>query len=127
MLPGIKTVDAVANDVVTQNLSINLQDTKKDFDVAFINSKGFGGNNATAYIVSAAKTQEMLKGKYSAELIHTHEEKQQTTRDSAEAYDLSATHGDLAAIYNPATEAIADEDISITETHIDIAGHKIKL
>jgi len=55
VLPGIKTIDAVAEDVFDQRLSISVSDQhlgQERAQIAFLNSKGFGGNNATATVLS---------------------------------------------------------------------------
>ena len=54
ILPGIKTIDKVADDVHQQRLSISNRDMRQDkpLEVCFINSKGFGGNNASGVVLS---------------------------------------------------------------------------
>ena len=48
IIPGIKTVTALAEDVYQKRLNFALNDniSTMKMEVAFINSKGFGGNNA---------------------------------------------------------------------------------
>ena len=55
ILPGIKTTERIAEDVHQANLDFLLDHSvmaPSDMKAAFINSKGFGGNNATAAILS---------------------------------------------------------------------------
>src|SRR5690606_33888861 len=70
MIPGITTTHAVADDVHQQHLNILLQHKEIDAEatpLAFINSKGFGGNNASAFFVSPHKAIQLLQRQYSAQ------------------------------------------------------------
>ena len=63
MIPGIKTTAEIAPDVHQERGRYALQDldvSSTKMDVAFINSKGFGGNNATALVLSLDKVDAML-------------------------------------------------------------------
>ncbi|WP_276784503.1 beta-ketoacyl synthase [Thalassolituus oleivorans] len=64
ILPGITTADAIAEDVIQDNLDIRLshqQERSERLDLAFINSKGFGGNNATGWVLSGRATRENIE------------------------------------------------------------------
>jgi len=69
VIPGIKTTDRVADDVLDDHLDIVLHDKEAVVDVAFLNSKGFGGNNATAAILSPKVVNSMLKKRYESECL----------------------------------------------------------
>ena len=118
IIPGIKTVDKVADDVLDERLEIVLKDKKVDINVAFLNSKGFGGNNATASVLSPAIVKSMLGKRYSDQEIAAYETKREQTRDIAAAYDLAASQGDLNIIYNFGNDMIDDADISIDESGV---------
>merc|ERR1711916_933 len=81
-LPGIKTADAIADDVFDERLSLFLQDQlfEGDLDVAFINSKGFGGANGTAIMVSPDKTEQMLEKRYGKERFLRYQQAREKTR-----------------------------------------------
>ena len=70
----IKTIDHIADDVHDEHLNI-LMDHKyvgekgEEMLAAIINSKGFGGNNASALILSPQQTMKMLETKYGADAI----------------------------------------------------------
>lgn len=108
IIPGIKTADQAAEDVVDERLDIVYQDKKADIDVVFLNSKGFGGNNATATVLSPNVIESMLAKRYSAEQIDTWHAKREQTRATAKGYDEAASQGDLRVIYNFG-EGIVDE------------------
>jgi acetoacetyl-[acyl-carrier protein] synthase len=67
IMPGITTIDKVADDVHGDRLNIATEHWHcGDMDVAFINSKGFGGNNATAAVISPKVTLAMITKRYCA-------------------------------------------------------------
>ena len=123
LVPGIKTIDQVADDVYQQNLTISIQDLKVDrLDVAFINSKGFGGNNATGVILSPAITMKLLAKRYSSEQLASFSERQQQVRLKALEYDQAALRGDFNIIYNFGQQMIDDSTMEITDHSITIPG-----
>ena len=64
LFPGIKTIDHIAEDVHDSHLQLPFDDIEIDPSskpVGFVNSKGFGGNNATGFFVSPSKTEELLR------------------------------------------------------------------
>ena len=67
IVPGIKTIDAVADDVHQQHLRISNRDLMRSDDpleVCFINSKGFGGNNASAVVLAPSVVERMLRKRH---------------------------------------------------------------
>lgn len=122
MISGIKTVDAVADDVYQDHLEIVLQDKPAKVDIAFLNSKGFGGNNATAWVASPDLVDGMLKNRYSEAQYNDYIERREHTRDVAQAYDEQASKGQLNPIYNFGEGVIQDEDVQMSKSALNIAG-----
>lgn len=119
IVPGIKTIDAVAPDVWQERAVFSLSDldvSERPMHVAFINSKGFGGNNATALVLSPTRTELMLKSRY-AENFTDYLSRRKATRIAAQAYADRADAGDLDVIYRFG-ESLIDE----TEIVIDRKG-----
>ena len=74
ILPGIATIDEVAADVERAHLRISpqpLQRSPLDWDAAFLNAKGFGGNNATATIASPGVAMKWLEQRHGRAAIAT--------------------------------------------------------
>ena len=107
IIPGIKTVTALAEDVYQKRLNFALNDniSTMKMEVAFINSKGFGGNNASAILLSADKTNEMLLKRYGDRFMD-YIDPRETTRKSAADYAFQADRGNLAVIYRFGEELI---------------------
>ena len=124
-IPGIKTIDKVADDVFDERLNISITDIDKgagNVDVAFLNSKGFGGNNATATLLSPHVVDSMLAKRYSSEDILAYESRREQVREKASAYDLSASQGNFATIYHFGQDLIKEDEIQMNEQEIRIAG-----
>jgi len=129
IVPGIKTTHRVADDVVDENLDILLQDKKVDMDIAFLNSKGFGGNNATATVLSPRVVESMLEKRYGKSQFSDYQSKREGVRAQASQYDEQATDGNLNVIYNFGEGIIDDQDIKITDESISIGSfdHPVNL
>lgn len=124
ILPGIKTIDKVADDVVDQRLAISNKDTKLDEpQVAFLNSKGFGGNNATASILSPTVVETMLAEKYSQQQLDNYQKKRAITQHNAREYDLAFQQGDYRIIYVFGENLVNESQIKISADSIKIPGY----
>jgi acetoacetyl-[acyl-carrier protein] synthase len=125
LIPGIKTIDKVADDVFDERLNISLTDINKgagNVDVAFLNSKGFGGNNATATVLSPQVVNNMLAKRYSIEEIAAYESRREQVRTNASAYDTAATQGNFDTIYHFGQDLIDENDIQMTKKEMRIPG-----
>ncbi len=124
VLPGIKTLDKLADDLFDERLNIVMTDTDLTdrVEVGFLNSKGFGGNNATGIVVSPTKTESMLKKRFGNKAM----EKYKTLRDknnaAAEAYDKECMSGPMKPIYNFGESLIADDEIKFDKNKISVSG-----
>ena len=106
-------------------MNISITDIDKgpgNVDVAFLNSKGFGGNNATATVLSPHVVNTMLAKRYCTEDIAAYESRREQVREKAKAYDLSASQGNFDTIYHFGQDLIEDDDIQMTDQEIRIAG-----
>lgn len=125
LIPGIKTIDAVADDVHRQHLRIAQVDvprSEQPLEVCFINSKGFGGNNASAVVLAPQVVERMLRKRYGAERFATYVARREQTRAAAQAYDQQALHGQLQIIYNFGHDLIDDQAIRINDEQIQVPG-----
>ncbi len=112
IVPGIKTIDAVAQDVYAERMRISTTDFKmaaNSMDIGFINTKGFGGNNATATVLAPHIVQAMLEKRYGSAVMRDYQGRRDTTLARASEYDARCLHGPMPAIYRFG-EAMVDED-----------------
>ena len=123
IIPGIKTIDKVAPDVHQQHLSISNADRHDQrMDVCFINSKGFGGNNASAVVLAPHVVERMLRRRHGEAAFAAYQQRREQTRATAQAYDEQATKGQLDIIYNFGNDLIDDTEIAIDDAQIKVPG-----
>jgi acetoacetyl-[acyl-carrier protein] synthase len=125
ILPGIKTIDRVADDVHRQHLSIETRDLPlgdRQMDVCFINSKGFGGNNATGVVISPRLAEKMLKKRHGEAAFAAYSAKREQTRANAEEYDRRARLGEFDIIYNFGNDLIDEQLIELSDQGIQVPG-----
>ncbi len=129
IIPGIKTTYEVAEDVLDERLDILLKDKEAQLDVAFLNSKGFGGNNSTATVLSPGVVEKMLEKRYGSNQMQAYVEKRELVRKQAADYDAKACQGDLNVLYNFGSGIIEDHEISIDAESIEIGqfANKVSL
>lgn len=126
ILPGIKTIDRVADDVYAERLRISPQDQELGVEhcqVAFLNSKGFGGNNATATVLAPEAVHKQLQRRHGGEAWATYLFRRESTECSASTYLDKAARGDLAAIYRFGDEMIDEDAIEITRDALALPGY----
>ncbi|SHG05566.1 acetoacetyl-[acyl-carrier protein] synthase [Microbulbifer donghaiensis] len=125
ILPGITTIDRVADDVHHQNLDISLQHSERDansLDVAFLNSKGFGGNNATATVLAPHLVQRMLAKRHGENAVTAYRKRNEAVSEQAQAYDTRASRGDLQAIYRFGEGLVDEGEIEMSVDQVTLPG-----
>ena len=125
VLPGIQTIDKVADDVHQARLDIALQHRQRnpdDLDVAILNSKGFGGNNASAVVLSPGRTEAMMQKRHGEKAMAEYREKRRSSLAISRSYFERADSGDYAPIYRFGEGMIADSDITMDPAKVVIKG-----
>jgi len=125
-IPGITTIDHIADDVFHSNLKISNEhietDPKNPMEVAFVNSKGFGGNNATGILLSPQKTLRMLENRFGKELISKYWARNSLTVQKISEYDHTATQSGIPTVYKFGEEVLDGENIKIDQEKIIVDG-----
>jgi len=127
IIPGIKTITDIADDVVSDRLLIctrDMQLSPGNIDIAFLNSKGFGGNNASACILSPDLVYKMLNKRYGESQLAQLLSNQSKSKVRADNYDKQATQGDLQTIYKFGENMLDEDKISLDMTAIKLPGFK---
>ena len=127
IIPGIKSIDAIADDVHDSHLDILLDHREIDvekMDAVFINSKGFGGNNATAIVLSPYVTRQMLKRKHGEKSLSKRDRANEPVQRNTESYDNDMLNGKNSLIYKFGEGVITGEELTLTPNAISIPGHK---
>ena len=130
LIPGITTIDDLADDVRQDNLAFSTRHREIDPEqqaYAVINSKGFGGNNASATLLSPAVTNQMLQSRYSAKEWQAWERANEAVLAQQQCYDDDMIAGTRAPVYNFDHGVLADSDVALDEHEMRVGEHRISL
>jgi len=120
-IPGIGSIDKLADDVVTDRLSFALRDVEtKDCSYALVNSKGFGGNNATATVLSPEVSMSLLEKRHSVDAISQWRTANETVEQSRRDIESLRLSGDWQPLYRFNDGVISDGDVCIESGHLMI-------
>ena len=128
IIPRIHSITETAEDVFSDNLNFLTEDKVEDpnfYKGAFLNAKGFGGNNASALILGPEFTFSQIKKRYTKKALKLYEQKLENTRKSALKYNENASKGVYKTIYRFNHEVLEGmEDLEITKEKIKLKGYK---
>ena len=119
-LTGICTIPKLADDVFKDNLDFFLEN--KEFnsqkDIAFLNSKGFGGNNATSALISSNLTEELLQRRFTEKELKAWKKKREATLKLREKNFELAVNSDIEPIYEFDKDVLDLTDLEISKKNI---------
>ncbi|MBZ9559201.1 MULTISPECIES: beta-ketoacyl synthase [unclassified Modicisalibacter] len=123
LVPGIPTLDAVADDVHGERLRLFREPLAFEADAAFINAKGFGGNNATGLLLSPAATERLLVKRHGQAAVDAWRERAADVRARGEAYLARADAADFAVIYRFGEGVLEGPELGVDADGIRIPGY----
>ncbi|MDP5052273.1 MAG: beta-ketoacyl synthase, partial [Congregibacter sp.] len=129
-LPGISTTARVADDVATEHLSFTLKHQQLDLSkqrYALINAKGFGGNNATATLLSPLQTMSMLTTRHGSERMCQWERAQESVQRTQAAREARVLTGKESPRYLFDNNVLGDTAVSFEDDCIAIGGQRVSL
>ena len=132
-MPGITTVDQLAEDVHTEGLDFLLQNREvgaQAMDAVILNAKGFGGNNASASVLSPHVTQRMLEKRHGKTAISEWQQKNAAVAQTSRDYDTAKTRGETSLIYrfgDQVIDGMEDGAVAMTPDSISIKGFARKV
>lgn len=124
VLPGIKTVERFADDIHAGRLALSTSDRQLEpghLVVAFINAKGFGGNNATAVLLSPQQAEKMLARRHAGQWAD-YQQRRNTVRHQAAGYEVAADRGELTPIYRFGEPLMDEAEVRIDCDAITLPG-----
>ena len=132
-IPGIGSIDKLADDVVTDRLSFALRDVETaDCAYALVNSKGFGGNNATAAVLSPDVSRTLLEKRHSASAISQWQNANEAVEQTRADIESARLSGDWQPMYRFNDGVLADDDVRVEsgrlmigDLAIDTAGRVV--
>jgi len=125
ILPGITTIDEVAADVEREHLRLSphpLVRSPADWDASFLNAKGFGGNNATATIVSPRIAKQWIEQRHGDRALSAWRRRNEAVVEGAARWDLALTEGTAEIVYRFDHEVRSEEHVRIENGAIYIEG-----
>src|SRR5690554_94568 len=125
LIPGITSIHAIADDVHQNNLHFLLNHKEfsvKEKPLAFINAKGFGGNNASTFLISPEKTKELIKDKYCAMQWQDYQAKNAAVVANSKAWDTQTSLGNSKPTYHFGEGVLQPEDLTLTKEKITLKG-----
>jgi len=126
IIPGILTTDVLADDVSTKGLDILLQHKKIDplaYDAAILNAKGFGGNNATASLLSPATTHRMLEKRHGKAAISQWQQANEQVSASTAKYQYQCNHEHITPIYHYDNDVRDSKDLTFSNKDLTLRGY----
>ncbi len=130
VIPGIASIDHLADDVYTDHLAYCMEHREIDTDAAryaVINSKGFGGNNASATVLSPVTTRAMLQARYSKSQWQQWEAANESVCAARQQYDDDMIAGRGEVIYRFDHGVLGDADVSLSADSVQVAGKTVSL
>ena len=127
-VPGITTIDHIADDVHDSNLLLPMQHVEIDpgeMPGALINSKGFGGNNATGLFLSPEFSQRMLERRWGRAAFADYRKRNEAVREARTAYDEAMLEQTLPSIYRFGEGVLEADDLTITPDSIRLPGFEL--
>jgi acetoacetyl-[acyl-carrier protein] synthase len=125
ILPGITTIDEVAADVEQERLRFSprpLQRSATDWDVSFLNAKGFGGNNATATVVSPGLVSQWLEQRHGGRALTSWRQRNESTIEAAAEWDRALSEGTAKLVYRFDHDVRSEEHVRIENGMLHIEG-----
>ena len=125
-IPGIATIDEPAEDVHHSNLRIapeHIEVDPAEIDLALVNSKGFGGNNATGVLLAPHVARRIMAERHGKNAMTQHDARNEGVRSAALDYDAAATRGDAETIYRYGEGVLEGTDLEISADGIRVPGH----
>jgi acetoacetyl-[acyl-carrier protein] synthase len=127
IIPGILSTQQIAEDVSTGGLEFLLAHKEvgaEGMDAAILNAKGFGGNNATASILSPVVTRRMLERKHGRDAMLGWQKRNETVSAAAAAYENRASHEQIKPIYNYDHDVREGVDLTFAESSLTLRGYE---
>jgi len=126
-IPGIKTIDHIAEDVHQSHLNILMDhvyvgEQGREIKAVFLNSKGFGGNNATALVLSPHQAMDMLAQKYGQSNIQAYWHKNAVILKNSQSMDSDACDGNERIIYDFGQSVMDESAVTMSRDRVKLSA-----
>lgn len=127
VIPGIATIREVAEDVHAERLQISPEHKevgREGMDVAFINAKGFGGNNASASLLAPHVVRRLLAKRYGAVVMQQYQARNEAVLKAADIFQSEILLGADRPIYRFGQDVLSGEGVHLDTQQIRIDGYE---
>lgn len=126
-IPGIQTIDHIADDVHQSNLNILTDhlfagEKGQDYKAVILNAKGFGGNNASGLVLSPQQTLSMLANKFGQAALDTYWLKNQDVKQVAQVADTQACRGEETIRYDFGESVMDETSVTLSQSEISLTA-----
>ena len=123
VLPGIRTIDHIADDVHRQHLDFAMDHVPRDdLQASLINSKGFGGNNATAVALSATVTETMLRQRHGDKAIASWQSARDSVLQAKAGFRDHCLNEAPKPVYRFNDGVLGDEAVALSRESVQLNG-----
>ena len=120
-LPGIRTVDHIADDVHRDHLNFCLEHQPHDaLQASLINSKGFGGNNATAVALSPTVAEIMLKQRHGQQAFAGWQQRREGVREAKAGFRNHCLTEAPKPVYRFNEGVLGDEHVTLSDKAVQL-------
>jgi len=123
-VPKIQNLKTVGSGVSQQHLQFLTQHLQQSFDLCFVNSKGFGGHNATASLISPKIAATWMRKKAGSKGKKTYEKKIEATQKKQRAWEEAYLKGAQMVHYHADRNLTEQHIEKLSKSGIKIRGHK---
>lgn len=130
ILPGILTIDEIAEDVSQKNLDFLLAHRElspASIDATIINSKGFGGNNASASILAPHIVERMLETRHGTGALNDYRSRNEKVAEKTAAYDQAMIEGINNTIYKFDHNVLDSDALEMNSSTISVKEIALKI
>lgn len=128
LLPGMPGTLSAADDVYQEHLDIRFaadQRAPAETQVAFLNSKGFGGNNATSALLGREGTLKLMRERHGKAAVEQWQKRSEPVRRARTDYDARCRQGKYDVRYRHG-EGVLDGvqgDVVIERDELHLRDH----
>ncbi len=125
-VPGIRTIDHIAEDVHHSHLNIALDhlavgERGEDMLGTLINSKGFGGNNASALVLSPNTTRSLMQQRHGEQAVAMWQHRNEAVQEAQTAFDAKTRSEGLKVMYSFGESVMTDKDIELGRERLSLS------
>ena len=113
----------MADDVHGERLDLFREHREFRADVSFINAKGFGGNNATAPLLSPEVTERLLTQRHGEAAMTQWRRRREKVQERQAQFEAQSQKGEFSPIYRFGEGVLEGPELEVGARDIYIPGY----